>query len=129
MKNILLVLMSLVFVNIATAKPRKADRKPAETHGGVAISNAQYEKAVNYALSEAGTILRVISVVKRIDCSRPAGSVFEIRYGSMNSQSGKESIDPISEKKLIGIGYPENDENDTGPLHMEFFSVDSKSCK
>jgi hypothetical protein len=57
----------------------------ADSHGGVAISNALFKGVTNYALDEGGDLERVLSVKKILNTNQ-----FEITYGGVDTM-GRES--------------------------------------
>lgn len=129
---IVLVVSILTWAQAKQNKPKGTDRKPADSHGGVETSNNQFATAVKFALNEGGTLARVISVKKRIDCNADTSAAyFEVVYGSRSSQTGQESAEHASmlrvpNKKIYTELYQKDPDYD-GEYKAESYS--GKDCK
>lgn len=78
MKTISAILMATTLFAIPTM---------ADSHGGVAASNAQMKAVTEYALNNGGSLDRVLKIEKKLGTD-----LFVISYGNMSSRTDKESI-------------------------------------
>lgn len=121
--NLFFISISLVAGLQAFAKVDRS-RLPAETHGGVMRSNAQFQAVTKFALDEGGDLDRVFMIKKRIDCLTDIGAIYEIQYGGQNSQTGKESY---HEKKLVSVSEPKDGMAD--PATVTVTKYNGNMCK
>lgn len=116
----------MVIGSLATAKTTSSQRKPAETHGGVMVSNAQFQAVTAFALNEGGDLSRLFSVKKMINCNVESGSVFEVKFGGQDSKTGKESYHD-NETQFLLASEPAAGTSDLSTIKVSTHS--GKKCK